>query len=361
MVAADGAIAAFTAILTLLYWWGSVETWHVYAILFLRALGAAFHGPAMTASTSLMAPKEQLTRVAGMNQTRQAITRIAVAPLSALLVALLPIQSILAIDILTALLAIGPLLFIAIPQPESFGLHRSDSSSGRRESGGRSVIHEMGDGLRYLWSWRGLFIAITTVSLVFLFQQPAATLIPLLVKRHFGGGAAEWGWTTMAYNVGAVLGGILMSTWGGFRKRVMTMLCGGLLCGVVNLVRGLVPAHALWLFVAVELLAGPAGAMFFVSLKAVLQSTVPPEMQGRVFSLQNSLLFAMGPLGLSVLGPLADVWGIQTLYLLTAATCFAVALVWILSRSVRHLEDGPPEQAPSGQAHSRARASSRSV
>jgi DHA3 family macrolide efflux protein-like MFS transporter len=74
MVWADGAIAACTALLAFLYGRGVVETWQIYLILSLRALGTAFHDPAMTASTSLMAPRDQLTRVAGMNQVRKAVT-----------------------------------------------------------------------------------------------------------------------------------------------------------------------------------------------------------------------------------------------------------------------------------------------
>ena len=86
MAVADASIALFTAVLAGLYWRGTVATWHIYAILSLRALGAAFHSPAMTASTTLMVPKEWLTRVAGMDQTLNAMTRIAGAPLGALLV-----------------------------------------------------------------------------------------------------------------------------------------------------------------------------------------------------------------------------------------------------------------------------------
>jgi DHA3 family macrolide efflux protein-like MFS transporter len=75
MVVADGAIALLTAVLSYLYWRGVVETWHIYANLFARAIGTAFHDPAMTASTSLMVPRKHLARVAGIDQTRQAVTR----------------------------------------------------------------------------------------------------------------------------------------------------------------------------------------------------------------------------------------------------------------------------------------------
>jgi DHA3 family macrolide efflux protein-like MFS transporter len=321
--------------LAFLYWRGVVETWQIYVILSLRALGTAFHDPAMMASTSLMVPRDQLTRVAGMNQVRKAVTQIGGVPLGALLVAWLPIQAILAIDVVTALLAIVPLLFIDVPQPDP---------AVTRGRGWRAAIRETGEGARYLWSWRGLLVVCTTFSLVPFFNRPANALRPLLIKAHFGGGPVEWGWAGMAAAAGSLAGGLLMSTWGGFKRRFLTMLTGLTVFGLVRLVQGLAPAHALWLFVAGMLLSGPAAAMGFAALRAIMQSTVPPEMQGRVFSLRISLFGAMTPLGLAVLGPLADAIGIRAIYLLDGAACLLVALLWSVTRSVRNLEEGPLEQ-----------------
>lgn len=88
--------------------------------------------------------------------------------------------------------------------------------------------------------------------------------------------------------------------------------------------------------------------MFFASLRAILQSTVPPEMQGRVFSTQNSLVMATGPLGLTLLGPLADEIGVQPLFVLSGTACLLVALLWAITPSVRRAEDGPTaEDGPS--------------
>jgi len=189
-----------------------------------------------------------------------------------------------------------------------------------------------------------LFIALASISAIVFFQQPAWSLIPLLVRDHFGGGPAEWGWFTIAHNLGSVIGGVLMSTWGGFRRRVMTMLVGLAAIGGINLARGLMPASLFWLFVVTGFSSGLPSAMFFVSLKAILQSTVPPEMQGRVFATQNSLFWGIGPLGLAILGSLGGVIGLRPLYLLAGAAFILVALTWALTPSVRNLEGGPPEQ-----------------
>jgi DHA3 family macrolide efflux protein-like MFS transporter len=123
--------------------------------------------------------------------------------------------------------------------------------------------------------------AVGTVHLsgsIPLVNTPAWSLIPLLVRGYFGGGPAQWGWFIVARNAGSVIGGMLMGTWGGFRRRIATMLGGLVLLGLVNVVRGLVPPNAYWLFLVAALVSGPPAAMFFATLKAVLQSTIPLEM-----------------------------------------------------------------------------------
>jgi DHA3 family macrolide efflux protein-like MFS transporter len=117
MIFADGCIALATLVLAVLFASGQVEIWHVYTLLFVRSVCAGFHWPAMQASTSLMVPKEHLSRIQGLNQMLQGGMTIASAPLGALLLVWLPMQGILAIDVVTALLAITPLFFFKIPQP----------------------------------------------------------------------------------------------------------------------------------------------------------------------------------------------------------------------------------------------------
>jgi len=105
MILADTDIAAATGILIFLFATGRVQVWQIFFILLVRSLGGAFHSPAMTASTSLMVPKQHLARLSGMNQTLQGMLSIFAPPLGAMLIGLLPMQGVLAIDIGTAAIA----------------------------------------------------------------------------------------------------------------------------------------------------------------------------------------------------------------------------------------------------------------
>jgi DHA3 family macrolide efflux protein-like MFS transporter len=81
MLAADGFVAAASLLLAWLFSAGIANIPHVLALLFMRAIGAAFHSPAMTASTSLMVPEKRLTRIQGLNQSMQGLLTIVAAPL----------------------------------------------------------------------------------------------------------------------------------------------------------------------------------------------------------------------------------------------------------------------------------------
>jgi DHA3 family macrolide efflux protein-like MFS transporter len=106
MIVADSIIALATAGLALLFWNGNIQIWHVYALMFIRSLAGGFHFTSMQASTSLMVPKEHLSRVQGLNQMLNGGMNIISAPLGALLLEILSIQGILSIDVLSALFAI---------------------------------------------------------------------------------------------------------------------------------------------------------------------------------------------------------------------------------------------------------------
>jgi DHA3 family macrolide efflux protein-like MFS transporter len=90
MIFADLFIATFTLILVVIFWMDRVQVWHIYAIMFIRALGSSFHWPAMQSSTSLMVPKDQLSRISGMNQTLQGAQGILAPMVAALLLDALP-------------------------------------------------------------------------------------------------------------------------------------------------------------------------------------------------------------------------------------------------------------------------------
>ena len=332
MMVADAAIALFTLSLAILFALGVVEVWHIYAMMFLRSLGSAFHGPAFSASTSLMVPKEQLSRIQGINQTLQGGLNIFSAPLGALLLELLPMQSILAIDIVTATIAITPLFFIGIPQPD-----RALAENGELAG---SFLGDLREGFQYVLTWPGLLIFLLMATLINFLLTPASALTPLLVSEYFGGGAIELGWLEAVFGAGVIIGGILLGIWGGFERKMVTVLSGMVGLGAGMAVVGLVPANAFNLALVGMLLSGLMIPIVNGSVGALLQVTVDPDKQGRVFTLVGSAASAMAPIGLILAGPLSDVLGIQTCFVLGGVFCSLAGLAGFRNRALMSLEDG---------------------
>jgi DHA3 family macrolide efflux protein-like MFS transporter len=330
MIVADGIIALATVGLAYLFAVGAVRVWHIYALLFIRATAGGFHWPAMRASTSLMVPERHLARVEGLNQALHGLMNIVAPPLGALLLSLLPLQAVLAIDVGTAALAIAPLFFIAIPQPQ----RRSSQAQSKT-----SLWQDVGEGLRYVWSWPGLLgVGVMATVINFLFN-PAFALLPLLVTQHFGGQALELGWLESALGIGVVVGGLLLSAWGGFRRRILTSLMGLIGMGVGIMFIGLAPASAFWLALGAMFLAGFMNPIVNGPLFAVLQARVAPEMQGRVFTVIQSAATAMSPLSLAVAGPVADTLGVRVWYVAGGVVCALMGAAAFFVPAIVHLED----------------------
>ena len=347
MIVADSLIALVTVGLAILFWIGLVQIWHVYALMLLRSAFGLFHWSAMQASTTLMVPKEHLSRIQGLNQMLNGIMNIGSAPLAALLLVWLPMQNILAIDIVTAAIAVAPLFFVAIPQPERMLPSQADE-------GKSGLWQDVRDGLRYVWAWPALMLVAGLATLINLLLSPTNAMQPLLVTDHFHGQAFHLAWMESAWGVGTVVGGLVLSAWGGFRRRVLTSLVGIVFLGVAIAALGLIPASGFGVAVAVIFVVGFTGPMIDGPLFAVLQSVVAPEMQGRVFMLVISMAKAMSPLGLIVAGPLADAYGVRVWFLAGGLLTGLLGVSALFIPAILNIEEHRTGQSQLGNGSSNA-------
>jgi len=341
MLMADSIIALATLLLVVLFALDVVEVWHIYAVLFIRSLASTFHGNAMSASTSLMVPVELLTRIQGLNQLLNGGLNVVAAPLGALLLGILPMQGILSIDVITALFAILPLAFIHVPQPERNAIDAEKTT----------VWTDFKAGIRYLISWPGLLIiGLMTVGINFTII-PAFSLLPLMIKNYFGGGAIHLSWVETAMGAGMIVGGALLGLWGGFSRKILTSMVGLMGMGAGTLILALAPSTAIFMAVGGALLVGLMTPITMGPFFAVIQSTVEPDMQARIFSLLSSVGTGTVPLGLMIAGPVADRFGIQTWFLLGGILCIIMAVTGLFIPAVMNIEKkGKPLPAPAGMS-----------
>ena len=305
LIFADGIIALATVILAFLFAFGRVQIWHIYSLMFIRALGGAFHSPAMTASTTLLVPQKHLVRIQGLNGALNGVIGIFSPMLGALLLNLIPMQAIMAIDIGTALFAILPLFFIPIPRPKQ-----------KDEKEVLSILADLADGIKFLWSLPGLWLITLSHAAIYLLMMPAYSLIPIYVTDYLRGGALQLAWLQSSLAVGIVVGGLLLSVWGGFWRQVVTVLLATLISGLSWVVMGVTPQSSFYIAVGAIFLGTTMNSIMVGSVSALGQTIIPPEMQGRLFAISITIINAMSATGLAIAGPTVDRVGVRFWFLL---------------------------------------------
>jgi len=333
MIFSDSLIALVTLGLAVLFTLNLVTQWHIYLVMFIRSLAGCFHSNSMNASTSLMVPVENLTRIQGINQMLSGGLNIISAPIGAFLLKILPLQSILSIDVITAVFAFLPLFFIQVPQPE--GIEKMKSQNNITPT----VWQDFKAGLKFILGWPGLMIiGLMTIGINFTII-PAFSLLPLLVKDYFGGNAIHLSWIESALGIGIMTGGALLGIWGGFKRKILTSLFGLIGIGVGSFLLALAPSSLFPLVVGGVLIIGLMMPITNGPFCAVIQSNVQLDMQARIFSLLGSLASAMAPIGLMIAGPLADRFGIQVWFIFGGSLCILMGMAGYFIPAVMNIEE----------------------
>jgi len=327
LIISDALTALSLVFLAFLFLINSVAIWHIYFIMFFRSLMSIFHTTAFQASTSLMVPDKHLARVGGLNQALVGLMNILAFPAGAILMEFLPMYGILSIDVITAIVAVIPVLTLGVPQPKE------------RVQKKESLLSEMREGLNFLLELpRGFFLFVGIMTVNFL-VTPAVTLIPLYITRHFNGGAFEYAWAEAFFGVGLITGGIVLGVWGGLKRRMLTTMLSFFVGGVVLTLIGTLPPDGYRILLVSCFILGfiiPIGGGSFF---AMLQSIAPPELHGRTISLVNAASAAMSPLGLAIAGPITDLIGPQIWFVTGGITMSSLSALALTIREITHIEE----------------------
>jgi MFS family permease len=291
MIAADVLAGFSTVAIAALYFTGSLEIWHIYALSGLGAIGNTLQVPAWMAAIALLVPKKNLGRANGLVMTSDAVS-IVVAPAAAgALLATVGLGAVLLVDAATFVVAVATLAVVRFPRPEPAAA-----------AGAPSMLREMADGWRYLRERGGLLgLLFIYAGVNFVLSFTNVLLIPLVVSFAT---EAEAGAVLSATGVGMLVGSLTVSAWGGPKRRIAAIMGGIALGGLLVAVSGLRPSLPV-------IAAGSVTLMLLLPVvntasQVVWQLKVPPGMQGRVFSLRRMLAQAASPLAIVLSGPLAD-------------------------------------------------------
>ncbi|HEU0297438.1 MAG TPA: MFS transporter [Anaerolineales bacterium] len=294
MVSDLGAGLATVGILAVLYFdvW---QFWHMYVASIIFGLGTAFQWPAYSAAISTMIPKEQLGRANGMMSLIEAGPGVIAPILAGALLPIIQLTGILFIDVATFILAIGALSIVHVPQP-------ARTQEGAHASGG--MLKEAAYGFKYIFE-RPSLLGLQLVFFVGnLFAGIGFTVFAPMILSRSGNDSLAFGTVQTAGAIAGVVGGVIMSTWGGFKRRVHGVLFGWILGGLGTAIIGLAGGLPVWITGMV--LASVVIALVNGSNQAIWQAKVAPDLQGRVFSSRRLIAWLTNPLSPIIGGLLAD-------------------------------------------------------
>jgi MFS family permease len=247
------------------------------------------------AAISTMVPKEQYGRANGLMSLLEAGPGVLAPILAGALLPFIKLEGIMLFDVATFLIAIGGLAFVFIPRPRQ-------TAEGQEAKG--SLWKEATFGFKYIFARPSLL----GLQLVFfagnLFSGIGFVVMAPMILARSGQNSVVFGTVESMFAVGGILGGLIMSAWGGFKRRVHGVLFGWILSGLGMLALGLgqnlygwIPA-AIFNTMLIPLVNG--------SNQAIWQSKVAPDLQGRVFSARRLIAWFTNPITPIIGGVLAD-------------------------------------------------------
>lgn len=296
MMASDIMAGVGTAILLVLQLTGSLQTWHFYVVNALIGIGNAFHWPAYSAAITTMVPKEHYGRANGMISFVEAGPGIVAPMLAGVLLPLVSIRGIFFIDLAALALAIGALMIVNVPRP----VRTLEGQEGEGNLWKEAVF-----GFTYILKRPSLtgFVVIVFFSNLFC-GFCNAVFVPLILART-GNNSMALGSVQMAGAASFALGGLVLSVWGGPKRRLLGFLGGWSLFWLLEAVFfSLGRSPSVW--IPLSLAAGMFSTMGVTSGQSLLQVKVAPDAQGRVFTARRLLTWAPDMITPLLGGLLAD-------------------------------------------------------
>lgn len=315
MMVSDLAAAVATAAILVLHLTGGLQIWHLYATTILIGLGNTFQWPAYSATISVMVPKEHYQRASGMMGLVDSGPGVLAPVLAGALYPVVGLTGILVLDIATFVFAISVLLAVKIPTP-------APSAEGTAARG--HLLREAVYGFRYIWARKSL-LALPIFFAVLNFAAGMGLVTPFILART-GGQTAALGAVMSAGALGGLAGGLLVSTWGGFKRKMTNIFLGESLFGLFFLfLFGFGRSIGFW--IPMTAIGSLAVCLSNSAAQAIWQAKVPPDLQGRVFAARRLIAFSLLPLTPVMAGALAD---FVTEPAMTSGTWLASAFGWML-------------------------------
>ncbi len=302
---------------------GGLEVWHLAVVGFVLGVADGFFMPAYSAMLPAILPEQQLLAANGFEgMLRPAILQAGGPAVAAAFIALASPAAAFAVIAVTQL---GAIVLLALLRRTAV---RRDVPTGRHPA--LELLVDVRDGFRYLARTPWLFATLVySCALVLLIMGPFEVLLPFAVTERTGGDAGSYALVLVAFGVGGAIAAIAVASWRLPRRYLTTMtLAWGL--GCLPLL-AIVMTDQLWLMCAAAFAVGMVFSGAGVIWGTLLQRRVPPEMLGRVSSLDFFVSLALMPVSTALAGPLGTAVGYGPVFVVAAVTPPVLAVIAIVA------------------------------
>jgi amino acid adenylation domain-containing protein len=355
MLAGDLGAASTQLALGALLWTGVLQTWHVYPLLAVLSVALTFQRLAYGSSIPQLVPKRYLGHVNGVVQTAFGAVQLIVPLIAVGLLAVIGLRGIVALDVLSYLVAIGVLLTVKFPATMAW----------RRKE---PVIAEIRNGFQYSWGNRSLRSMLIFFLVLNIFLSPLFLMISPLVLSFAS--LDQVGTVAFASGLGMFLGGLTMTCWGGPRRRRMRGMLA--LCVVLAAFCLLTGVRA----DLVVIVVGACGMSLSLALVNGIYSTIvqvktPQRFHGRVFALNTMIAWSTLPIGFGLVAPYGSAQferlmrpgeplakalggligvgqgrGVGLMYIVFAIAIAVTATIALSARTLARFDDEVPDAQP---------------
>ncbi|MFW9999777.1 MAG: MFS transporter [Candidatus Hodarchaeota archaeon] len=328
LIAIDFSQAFFTFILLLIFLGGGGTVWIVVLFNCIRSIFQAFHMPTVDAIVPAMVPKEKLTRINSFNNLFTGLIRFIGPIIGAIVTAFWSLDKILWIDVITFIIAVIPLLFISIPSVEKHQEKEEDYS----------FIKEFKEGIGLLKTTPGFLILALWSLLMNFLSVPFVTLLPYFVKVTHFGTESHFAMLLVFLQAGSIVGALVISIKKDWSKKILIIMGGSTITFIGYFFVSLAPTGLFLMMGIGEFIIGFTLATGLPVYFTILQTAVPPDKQGRIFSIDATLSFAIMPFGMLVAGPLANLMGIVNFFVLLSFLGISVSLGTYFLTGIRKIK-----------------------
>jgi DHA3 family macrolide efflux protein-like MFS transporter len=317
ILVSDSVIALSTLVLALFMLSGVDNLWLLFLVMAVRSIGAGVQMPAISALVPQIVPTDKLLTVNGINSSISSSLQLLAPVAAAAVYSTMSLSAILFIDVVTAVIGLSLLATIAVP---TLARAASDEKP--------SYFADLKDGLNYIFSNQLVRWVMAIFAIVFLLIVAPSNLSPLMLVRTFGPDVWMLTVLELSFGIGMLIGGALIAVFAKKIDRIGMIIGSSILFGVLAAAMGF--TTNLIVFFTLFFVVGIAVPAFSTSAMTLLQETVEPERQGRVFGFVGIVIAVAMPLGMAVLGPLADIVSVELLLVITGLATVVVATVAVL-------------------------------